>query len=121
MSDQEIVESAVKQAEEVLRAYIQPRQRRDCSQTMNRLLTILANNELIAALRRIDQAVQISATIDGSYVVESVSDCESAFVRATEFRTYSWFCQTGRCSSKMICHNSLEEDACRRPHWTRVK
>ncbi|WP_458757716.1 hypothetical protein ACSVBT_17380 [Afipia sp. TerB] len=84
MSDQEIVESAVKQAEEVLRAYIQPRQRRDCSQTMNRLLTILANNELIAALRRIDQAVQISATIDGSYVVESVSDCESAFVRANE-------------------------------------
>lgn len=84
MNDQEIVERAVKQAEAVLREYIRPRQQRDCGQTMNRLLEILDNQNVAAALRRIDQSVQLNATIEGRSVVEFIEGRDAAFRRANQ-------------------------------------
>jgi flagellar biosynthesis regulator FlbT len=84
MRDHEIVERAVKQAEDVLREYIRPRHQRDCGQTMQRLLAILDNKEVVSALRRIDNSVQINATIDGVPIVETIQGEEAAFERARE-------------------------------------
>ena len=53
MTDQEMIIRAVREAQHVLAGYIEPGPR-DADATINRLLTILDRNDLVAAVDRVE-------------------------------------------------------------------
>lgn len=55
MTDKEIMEAAIEEAQRVLTEYVEPGQR-DCERTIGRLLAILDNKDLLAAVNRIDRS-----------------------------------------------------------------